>query len=128
MIVVTPGADGKFGRDGSGVNDDVAIGYTLGEPGAGNTGKVEKQHVLSEAAPGDTTLVDLDGNYGAGFPAVAFDPATGYFYLHGGGDYASGMIMEDISARTAPVPEPATLALLALGGMGLIGSAARRRR
>jgi hypothetical protein len=130
LIAITPGADGKFGPNASGVNDDEAIGYQLGEPGAannGNTGKVERQHITSEAAPGDTTLIDIDGDYGAGWGASAYDFVNGLLYVHGTGDGGEGAVLRDISFRSAPpapVAEPAGLSLL---GLTLLGLKRRKR-
>ncbi|MGQ9663406.1 MAG: hypothetical protein ACUVWX_13865, partial [Kiritimatiellia bacterium] len=70
LIALTPGPDGKFGETSPGVCDDIAVGYTFGEPGQGNSYLVEKQHITWENAPGNTTLVDIDGSYSTGYSAV----------------------------------------------------------
>ncbi|MCX7592122.1 MAG: hypothetical protein N2255_10900 [Kiritimatiellae bacterium] len=104
LFALTPGPDGKFGETTPGVCDDEAVGYTFGEPGAGNTYQVQRRRITWENAPGDTTLVDIDGSYNTGYRAAAYDPATGYIYLHGGGDYANGIIIKDISKRSKAPP------------------------
>ncbi|MCG3179577.1 MAG: hypothetical protein BIFFINMI_01915 [Phycisphaerae bacterium] len=127
LFAVTPGDDGVFGESTPGACDDVVVGYTFGEDSAGNSYTIQKQHITWEAAPGNTTLVDIHGSYSTGFTAMTIDPSTGYLYLHGAGDYGGGVILKDLSARTLPVPEPATLSMLALGALSMTGAAARRR-
>jgi hypothetical protein len=105
LIALTPGPDGVFGEyPTAGTCDDVAVGYTFGEPGAGNSYQVERQHITWESAPGDTTLLNIHGSYNTGYTASAYDPNTRYIYLHGSGDYANGIIIKDISSRTTPPP------------------------
>lgn len=78
LFAVTAGPDGVFGESTPGVCDDVVTGYTFGEPGQGNTYQLQRQHITWENAPGNTTLVDIDGSYNTGFQSMAYDPSTGY--------------------------------------------------
>jgi hypothetical protein len=104
LIAVTPGPDGVFGETSPGVCDDQAMGYTFGEPGTNNTYLIEKRHITGEHATNDTSTVDIQGGYSSGFSAAAYDPRTGYIYLHGAGDYAAGVILRDKSWRSRPPP------------------------
>lgn len=63
---------------------------------------------------------------------MGFDPGTGRLYVIEDNPSAgrSGALNATVHVLqlAAPVPEPATLGLLALGGLGMIGAAVRRRR
>jgi len=128
FIALTPGADGKFGANGVGVNDDEATGYFFGEASEGNSYSLQRQNITSEAggAGNPDEELDIDGTYNSGYWAIAVDPTTGLIYVHGAYDYATGLVLRDTSFRTAapaPIPEPAGLGLL---GLALL--AIRKRR
>ena len=131
FIALTPGKDGKFGANGVGVNDDEATGYFFGEPSEGNSYLLQRQNITSEAGgpgnPDDELPID-GGYYNWGYTGITVDPTTGLIYIHGAtGTTATGLVLRDISFRTAaaaPIPEPAGLGLV---GLALIGLKRRRR-
>jgi hypothetical protein len=90
--------------------------YTLGQADAGTT----------SVAFDTGSLVGVNAVYTGGVRSVELVSGFGApyaFYDQGSGNYGSA----DLSFSTAAVPEPESYALM-LGGLGLIGFIARRRK
>ncbi|MCG3179381.1 MAG: hypothetical protein BIFFINMI_01716 [Phycisphaerae bacterium] len=82
-------------------------------------------------APAGDAMLDADGYHLlAGSPlANQYTPSGGDPLVDIEGDIRPDVTLADIGADEAyPVPEPATLGLLAIGGAGMVAGAFRRRR
>jgi hypothetical protein len=117
-------ADGLTGnRFAAGVDESGAISGTL----IGMDFGLWSQHALN--APYGSVVGEINGEFhelGSSYSGTAWATGTLFLYYWDSNNADnSGQITVDVSSGPANVPEPASLALL---GMGLLGVAAVRRR
>lgn len=77
-------------------------------------------------SPTDTTSDNLWKEFTAIFTATG--PSTTLMFSATGKDDSYGSSLDDISVLAVPVPEPATMAMMAAGMLGLLGLGFRRGR
>jgi hypothetical protein len=123
----------------------MALGTSSGTPAAGAYGSTvlnfgTTYHMVAryDIVPGttnDTGALFIDPTNALGIGDTAYVPATnqgidatslqGVYLRQGSATAAASVTVDNI---TVSVPEPATIALAAIGGLGLLGLAGGRRR
>jgi len=111
----------------------LASGGPLQVGGFSDTGALER-HSWSNggsSAPGTTVIDTVMLDTPLTFSGSASDPiiwlGNGYGSSDTEGTWSGSITLTGLST-VAPVPEPASFALMALGGLGMVGWVSRRRR
>ena len=100
-----PSIIGDFGTAAS-LNVDLLIGGTEAAPSIAGTFTVTANGVTDSLAFADTSIVGFGDLFG--------------FFVNGASGAANGVLIDNLTITTTPIPEPASAALLAAGGALLL--------